>query len=115
MTLVPPPILTLLIAYVSLNRVLSGAIIMAYLVCGLFFLRFWRRTHDRLFVIFAVAFWVLAVNRTLAVTGAEEHELRSLTYYTVRLVAFLLILVAVIDKNRSTRLPPSGPEQTQKL
>lgn len=101
----PPLPLTLLISYVALNRAMAGAIVMSYLVISLFFLRFWKRTRDRLFAMFALAFWVLAVNRALAIAGTEEHELRNLAYYTVRLVAFLLILIAIIDKNRTSRLP----------
>lgn len=76
-----------------------GAIAMASAVAALFFLRFWRDTGDRLFVIFAAAFLLLAATRIGLVLahGREEPE----TYwYWVRLVAFLLILAAIIDKNR---------------
>ena len=96
------PLLSIM-SLIAVNRLIAGALIMAYLVIGLFFLRFWKRTHDRLFVIFAVAFWVLAINRLLATAVSEDQEIRGLTYYIVRLIAFLLILAAIIDKNRSTR------------
>ena len=43
-----------------MNQLVSGAMVMAYLAAGLFFLRFWRQTHDRLFAMFAAAFWILA-------------------------------------------------------
>jgi hypothetical protein len=76
-----------------------GAIAMASWVAGLFFLRFWRDTHDRLFAIFAAAFFLLGATRLAlasAMTTIETH-----TYlYWVRLVAFALILLAIIDKNR---------------
>jgi hypothetical protein len=76
-----------------------GAIVMASVVAGLFFLRFWRRTRDRLFLMFAAAFWLMAVNwAALAFTQADEIRT---AFYVVRLVAFVLILVAIIDKNRS--------------
>ena len=39
-----------------------GALVMACFVAGLFFLRFWRKTRDRLFMIFAIAFWLMGVN-----------------------------------------------------
>ena len=72
---------------------------MGYGVAGLFFLRFWRDTHDRLFSIFALAFWVLALNRFAFLFISEESETRTLVYL-VRLAAFILILIAIIDKNR---------------
>jgi hypothetical protein len=67
-----------------------------------FFLRFWRESHDRLFAFFAAAFWLLGANWSLlALTDphAEHHPY----IYTLRLLAFVLIIVAVIDKNRSPR------------
>jgi Ca2+/Na+ antiporter len=88
-----------------MSSVLSGAIIMANLVVGLFFLRFWRRTRDRLFAMFAVAFWILAANRIVLASLHEESEFRT-PVYAVRLAGFVLILVAIIDKNRE-RSPPS--------
>jgi hypothetical protein len=66
----------------------------------LFFLRFWRRTRDRLFVIFAATFWLLGLNwALLAFTGPEE-ETRRLILYALRAIAFILILIAIVDKNR---------------
>ncbi len=81
----------------TVTQFFLGGASMACVVVGLFFLRFWRKTHDRLFAIFAIAFWVLLVNRVF------QEEVRSLLFYTVRLVAFLLILLAILDKNRSNR------------
>ena len=40
----------------TLNQLVTGAIVMGYAVAGLFFIRFWRQTRDRLFLIFAVSF-----------------------------------------------------------
>ncbi|MFO1499529.1 MAG: DUF5985 family protein [Verrucomicrobiota bacterium] len=81
---------------------LGGAIMLAYAIAGLFFLRFWTRTKDRLFAIFAVAFWVLMIERIVLVTASGSSEL--LPYiYMIRLSAFLLIIAAVIDKNRNPR------------
>jgi hypothetical protein len=84
---------------------ISGAIVMGYSVAGLFFLRFWRETRDRLFLIFCGAFWLLGVQRlVLAFTRdmIEDHT----GLYLVRLFAFLLILGAIVDKNRSAPQPP---------
>jgi hypothetical protein len=75
-----------------------GAIAAGYAVAGLFFLRFWRDTQDRLFVLFAVAFFVLAINRVIGVLLSppdRDHV------YWVRFAAFAVILLAIVDKNRS--------------
>ncbi|HEY2386481.1 MAG TPA: DUF5985 family protein [Candidatus Binatia bacterium] len=88
------------------NQLLAGANAMACFVSGLFFWKFWRRERDRLFAIFAAAFWVLGVNRILMAVVDPAHEYRTWPY-VVRLGAFLLILAAIIDKNRSRNSPES--------
>ncbi|RYF48840.1 MAG: hypothetical protein EOO38_09245 [Cytophagaceae bacterium] len=85
-----------------MEQLISGAMMMGYSVAGLFFLRFWKRTGDRLFVLFALAFWVLAGQR-LALALASETIEDDTIFYIVRLSAFVLILVAIIDKNRSPK------------
>lgn len=87
----------------SLNRFLLGAVVMACAAAGLFFLRFWRKTRDRLFLMFAIAFWMLGFN-WFALALTEQDEVRTVLY-AVRAAAFLLILFAIIDKNRA----PSPP------
>lgn len=84
---------------------LSGAIAMGYAVASLFFLRFWRGTHDRLFLIFGGAFAVLGIQRLALVLSRELAEDQTVLYL-VRLVAFLLILWAIIDKNRASPQRP---------
>ena len=78
-----------------------GVVVMGCLVAGLFFLRFWRKTRDRLFMIFALAFWILGLNWTLLAMTSPEDEVARAMFYTVRLVAFILIIYAIIDKNRA--------------
>ena len=85
----------------QLYEFMLGSLVMACLVAGLFFLRFWRKTRDRLFLMFAIAFWILGSN-WLALAWIEQEEQKTILY-AVRLVAFVLILVAIIDKNRSPR------------
>ena len=85
---------------------ISGAIVMGYAVAGLFFLRFWRETRDRLFVIFAAAFWILGLQR-LALTFSRNMVEDDTGLYLIRLFAFLLILGAIVDKNRSSPRPPA--------
>ena len=81
-------------------NVIHGAVIMASLCATLFFINFWYRMRDRFFMFFAVAFALLALNWTLLVIFGEASDGRSYGYLT-RLAAFLLIIAAVIDKNRS--------------
>lgn len=81
---------------------LGGAATLGYLVAGVFFLRFWRKTRDRLFLAFAVAFALLSVNQILATFIAAGDE--NVAYaYLLRVLGFILILAAIIDKNLSTR------------
>lgn len=76
-----------------------GATAAGCLVIALFFLRFWRTTGDRFFALFALAFATFAGNRFVLALLDEENEHRTLAY-VVRLLAFVIILAAVIDKNR---------------
>jgi hypothetical protein len=78
---------------------LSGFVVAGFLLAGLFFLRFWRRTRDTLFLAFAVSFWLLALNQALLVFSNVPAEERS-WLYLLRLLAFALILVAIGLKNR---------------
>jgi hypothetical protein len=79
---------------------LSGAVAMGYAIASLFFLRFWRRTHDRLFLAFATAFLLLMLNSALATLGDVPLENRAYLYL-LRLAAFGIIIGAVIQKTRS--------------
>ena len=79
---------------------LSGATAFGFLVCGLFFLRFWRRTRDPLFMAFALAFALLGIGQAvLALANIPTEERGSL--YLIRLSAFALILFAILRKNRA--------------
>ncbi len=92
---------------VLLNQFLLGGVVVACLAVGLFFLRFWRRKRQRLFAIFAIAFWILGANWT-ALAFAQSDEART-ALYVLRLAAFLLILLAIVDRNlpRGDRSPQS--------
>jgi hypothetical protein len=85
-----------------LKLFLWGASALASWVAGLFFLRFWRETRDRFFVLFAAAFWVLAADWVALALVNPTDETRHL-FYLARLLAFGLILVAIVDKNRRAR------------
>jgi hypothetical protein len=85
-----------------MNAFLSGAVTMGFLVACLFFLRFWRKTSDRFFLAFAAAFLLLALNQALAQWIGAADERVGYTYL-LRVVAFVVILVAIVDKNLSSR------------
>lgn len=82
------------------SALVSGAIIMGNAVVGLFFLKFWSRSGDRLFLIFGLAFWILAMQRVLLAQFAGAPETH-VYIYGIRLLAFVMILAAIIDKNRA--------------
>ncbi|HWI76276.1 MAG TPA: DUF5985 family protein [Sphingomicrobium sp.] len=87
----------------TLYDFLSGAVALGFAACALFFLRFWRRTREELFLAFAVAFLLLGVGQTiLALANIPTEERGSI--YILRLIAFLLILLAIYRKNRSFRM-----------
>jgi hypothetical protein len=90
---------------IALNQLLLGAIAMASFVIGAFFLRFWKQSHDRFFLLFALSFGVEGVNRVAQALSASPHE-GSLTRYGVRMIAFVLILEAIREKNQSRSRDP---------
>lgn len=81
---------------------LGGAVTFGYVLAAVFFLRFWRRTTDRLFVAFAVAFALLALNQALAQWLGAADERVGYTYL-LRVLGFLLILAGIVDKNLRSR------------
>ena len=81
---------------------LSGALALGFGVCALFFLKFWKRTREELFLAFALAFLLLGIGQTvLALADIPTEERGSL--YLLRLFAFLLILIAIFRKNRRAK------------
>lgn len=84
---------------VMIQPFLSGALCMASLTIALFFLNFWRRTGDRFFLAFGGAFLLLMVERIIFFAIGASHEFAPYVY-TVRLLAFILIIAAIVDKNR---------------
>jgi len=81
---------------------LSGAVAFGFFVCMLFFLRYWSRSRDELFLSFALAFGLLGVGQAILALASIPTEERG-SLYLFRLAAFLLILVAIYRKNRSAR------------
>ena len=80
----------------------AGAITASLVVAAMFFARFWRRTGDSLFAVFAVAFALLALNHALVgLLGIPREEQSPI--YLLRLLAFGLIIAAVLRKNLGGR------------
>ena len=81
---------------------LSGVIFAGGLTATLFFLRFWRETGDRFFLLFALSFWIEGANRFMLARYVGPNEDAPI-YYLVRLVAYGLIIAAIVMKNRGAR------------
>ena len=86
----------------TIQGFLLGVIATCSLLAGLFFLRFWRDTRDSLFLNFALAFIIEGINRTVMMFYAHPNE-ASPWVYIVRSFAFLLIVAAIVKKNRPSR------------
>ena len=82
----------------AMNAFLSGSIALGFAIIAVSFQRFWRRTRIRLFNLFAVAFLILAMERVVEGTNAGIETSPQL--YVLRLVAFMIIIAAVVNHNR---------------
>lgn len=84
----------------ALDASLVGALAVANLFAALLFLRYWRSSRDRFFLFLVASFLLEAINRTVtALEPAPAHE--AIAHYVTRLAAYLLIVLAIWDKNRS--------------
>ena len=77
--------------------------VLGLLACGsavaaLFFARFYRNTRDRLFLYFAGAFALEALNRSLLAFETSPNEARP-ELYLLRTLSYSLILVGIYLKN----------------
>jgi hypothetical protein len=92
----------------SINMFLWGACTMGGFVAAVFFFRFYRGTKDSFFLMFGLAFLMLAVDRVAIAFIAGRSGEESQFVYLLRLAAFVLIVVAIISKNRRSRPPKSS-------
>jgi len=88
-----------------MDDILIGATAMACCTVGVFFIRYWRTTGDRFFLYFAASFWIQGLIRVHMGAADTDDEYRA-AYYLIRLLAYVLILVAIWEKNRRPRVPP---------
>jgi uncharacterized protein DUF5985 len=77
----------------------EGAFAMGCVVLGLFFLKFWRRTRDSFFTLFACAFWLMAADALVHALSGVEGGNDQPGIYLLRLAAFVLIITAIVRKN----------------
>ncbi|HET9029278.1 MAG TPA: DUF5985 family protein [Candidatus Aquilonibacter sp.] len=77
---------------------LNGVVAMGCFVAALFFGRMGKRTADRFFLLFAIAFWLLGLERLL-LSWLNAPETTTPAIYLMRLAAFLCIIFAIVSKN----------------
>jgi hypothetical protein len=85
-----------------MSQMLIGAIALACFTASLFFLKFWKSTKDRFFLFFAVSFAMEGGGRLIMGLTEYSDETEPLLYL-IRLLAYMLILFAIIDKNRKVK------------
>jgi hypothetical protein len=83
----------------DISTFLMGAIFLGWIVAALFFVRFWRETRDRLFLIFSISFIMLALTRIVMAIWNPEGDEHHTHLYWLRLAAYVLIIIAIVDKN----------------
>ncbi len=85
----------------TLLTFLSGATVFGMVMASTYFLRFWMRTHDRLFLAFGSSFALLGIGQALLTFSDMAIEERS-WLYLIRLLAFVIILASIGFKNRKS-------------
>ncbi len=84
---------------------LYGGTAMGCVIAALFFLRFWRESHDSLFLTFSIAFWIFAANYAILGLVPFADETRPYVFM-LRLLGFAAILWGIVGKNRPHTAPP---------
>lgn len=87
---------------------LSGMTAAMFLTAGVFFLKFWKASRNRFFAYFASACWLFSLERIISFAafswmGPQVYnsvEARG-WIYILRLIGFILIMVAIVDRNRA--------------
>jgi hypothetical protein len=93
----------------NLIEFLSGICMATFAASGVFFFKFYRGSRDRFFLFFGLACWLLALERVVLLSYEIAFQsIRTVAtegaswVFTIRLLAFLLILAGIVDKNRRT-------------
>lgn len=77
---------------------LLGVLSALCLVAGLFFLKFWKKTRDALFLAFAASFFVRGLNDATRISMERPSE-AAVWSFLVNLATSLLIVIAIVGKN----------------
>lgn len=85
-----------------MNDFMLGMLALGFFVAALFFGRFYRETGDRFFLWFTLSFVIMSGNQVALQVFGETQEFFT-ALYVVRLIAFSIILAAIVDKNRSAK------------
>jgi hypothetical protein len=92
-------------------ELLSGISLATFGASGLFFLKFWLTSREKFFLYFSFAFWLLSIERiALMIVHESEHAVRNAIteanswVYLIRLLAFIFIVFAVLERNRKKLL-----------
>lgn len=93
----------------NLTEFLFGITFAVFMASGVFFFKFWKASRDRFYLYFCIACWLLACERVAILFSDSVHSTGTPTtetvvwVYLIRLIAFLFILVAIINKNRAKK------------
>lgn len=90
---------------VNFFEIMSGAVMVAAWVAGLFFFKFWSRTKERLFLWFGISFVAMGFERLLIGFLHNTRHEDFAFLYLIRLLAFSVIVLAILDTNRRGRNP----------
>lgn len=82
-----------------MNEFLNGITFMGAITSSMFFFKFWKSTKDKFFLMFSISFFILALNR-VALTYLDIGDENKLLFYVLRALAFILIIFAIVGKNR---------------
>ena len=96
---------------IPLAHILLGAVIMGDVLAALFFVRFWKMTGDRFFLLFSGSFLAIAVSRLVVDENMPPFGMEALGY-SIRILSYLFIIAGILYKNRGTKTsrtlaPPS--------
>lgn len=83
-----------------MNEFLDGIAFAGFLAVSVWFARAWLGSRDRLLLAFAIAFAIFAANRLVLVATDRADEAQTVVYL-LRAAGFIVIILAVIDRNRS--------------
>ena len=91
----------------GVSAFLGGLVTMCFVVIGVFFLKFWIRTRDFLFIAFGIAFWLMAASQGLVAIAVVPREEQSWVYL-LRVAAFVFIAIAIVRKNAGNAVRRGG-------